>query len=65
MWQMTTSINNLILGKLYVDYYGSTMHIQSNHKLACGLKFREQSIVDRTPHQVLKAKELVSALPPC
>jgi hypothetical protein len=65
MWQVTTLINNLILGKLYVDHYGSTMHIQGNQELACGLKFSEQSIVDHTPHQVLKAKELVSSLPPC
>jgi hypothetical protein len=64
MWQVTTSINNLILGKLYVDHYG-TMRIQGNRELSCRLKFKEQSIVDRTPHQVLKTKELISALPPC
>jgi hypothetical protein len=51
MWQVTTSINNLILGKLYVDHYG-TMRIQGNQELSCRLKFKEQSIVDRTPHQV-------------
>ncbi len=64
MWQVTTSINNLILGKLYVDHYG-TMRIQGNQELSCRLKFKEQSIVDRTPHQVLKIKMLISALPPC
>jgi hypothetical protein len=62
--KVTTSINNLILGKLYVDHYG-TMRIQGNRELSCRLKFKEQSIVDRTPHQVLKIKELISALPPC
>ncbi len=64
MWQVTTSINNLILGKLYVDHYG-TMRIQGNQELSCRLKFKEQSIVDRTPHQVLRTKELISAPPPC
>ncbi|KAH8961162.1 hypothetical protein BDL97_05G036600 [Sphagnum fallax] len=49
--KVTTSINNLILGKLYVDHYG-TMRIQGNRELSCRLKFKEQSIVDRTPHQV-------------
>lgn len=50
--QVTTSIYNLILGKLYVDHYG-TMRIQGNRELSCKLKFKEQSIIDRNPHQVL------------
>jgi hypothetical protein len=54
-WQVTTSIYNLILGKLYVDHYG-TMRIQGNRELSCRLKFKEQSIIDRNPHQVLQAK---------
>lgn len=50
--QVTTSIHNLILGKLYCDHYG-TMRIQGNRELSCRLKFKEQSIIDRNPHQVL------------
>lgn len=50
--QVTTSIYNLILGKLYCDHYG-TMRIQGNHDYSCKLKFKEQSIIDRNPHQVL------------
>lgn len=50
--QVTTSIYNLILGKLYCDHYG-TMRIQGNRNYSCKLKFKEQSIIDRNPHQVL------------
>ncbi|BBN04883.1 oxysterol-binding protein 1 [Marchantia polymorpha subsp. ruderalis] len=49
--KVTTSIYNLILGKLYVDHYG-TMRITGNRDLSCKLKFKEQSIIDRNPHQV-------------
>eukprot|EP00246_Nothoceros_aenigmaticus_P014374 TRINITY_DN5423_c0_g1_i2.p1 TRINITY_DN5423_c0_g1~~TRINITY_DN5423_c0_g1_i2.p1 ORF type:complete len:322 (+),score=38.86 TRINITY_DN5423_c0_g1_i2:1-966(+) len=49
--KVTTSIYNLILGKLYCDHYG-TMRIQGNSGLSCKLKFKEQSIIDRNPHQV-------------
>ncbi|THU62956.1 hypothetical protein C4D60_Mb01t10610 [Musa balbisiana] len=49
--KVTTSIYNLILGKLYCDHYG-TMRIQGNHEYSCKLKFKEQSIIDRNPHQV-------------
>ncbi|KAG2709127.1 hypothetical protein I3760_05G224200 [Carya illinoinensis] len=49
--KVTTSIYNLILGKLYCDHYG-TMRIQANHEYSCKLKFKEQSIIDRNPHQV-------------
>ncbi|GAB2271554.1 Oxysterol-binding protein- protein 1C [Dionaea muscipula] len=49
--KVTTSIYNLILGKLYCEHYG-TMRIQGNRDLCCKLKFKEQSIIDRTPHQV-------------
>ncbi|KAK4387303.1 Oxysterol-binding protein-related protein 1C [Sesamum angolense] len=48
---VTTSIYNLILGKLYCDHYG-TMRIQGNRNYSCKLKFKEQSIIDRNPHQV-------------
>ncbi|KAB5511812.1 hypothetical protein DKX38_028840 [Salix brachista] len=50
--KVTTSIYNLILGKLYCDHYG-TMKIQGNQKYSCKLKFKEQSFIDRNPHQVL------------
>ncbi|MBA0775475.1 hypothetical protein Gotri_010619, partial [Gossypium trilobum] len=49
--KVTTSIYNLILGKLYCDHYG-TMQINGNREYSCKLKFKEQSIVDRNPHQV-------------
>ncbi|KAF5194707.1 Oxysterol-binding protein-related protein 1c [Thalictrum thalictroides] len=49
--KVTTSIYNLILGKLYMDHYG-TMRIQGNREYSCKLKFKEQSIIDRNPHQV-------------
>ncbi|CAI0395541.1 unnamed protein product [Linum tenue] len=49
--KVTTSIYNLILGKLYCDHYG-TMRIEGNRDFSCKLKFKEQSIIDRNPHQV-------------
>ncbi|KAH0858894.1 hypothetical protein HID58_087155 [Brassica napus] len=49
--KVTTSIYNLILGKLYCDHYG-TMRIEGNAEYSCKLKFKEQSIIDRNPHQV-------------
>ncbi|KAJ3672929.1 hypothetical protein LUZ60_006303 [Juncus effusus] len=49
--KVTTSIYNLILGKLYCDHYG-TMRIQGNREYSCKIKFKEQSIIDRNPHQV-------------
>ncbi|XP_058089686.1 oxysterol-binding protein-related protein 1C-like isoform X2 [Magnolia sinica] len=49
--KVTTSIYNLILGKLYCDHYG-TMRIEGNSEYSCKLKFKEQSIIDRNPHQV-------------
>ncbi|XP_057974155.1 oxysterol-binding protein-related protein 1C-like isoform X2 [Malania oleifera] len=49
--KVTTSIYNLILGKLYCDHYG-TMWIEGNRGYSCKLKFKEQSIIDRNPHQV-------------
>ncbi|KAL2893172.1 Oxysterol-binding protein-related protein 1C [Bienertia sinuspersici] len=48
--KVTTSIYNLILGKLYCEHYG-TMRIQGNREYSCKLKFKEQSIIDRTPRQ--------------
>ena len=49
--QVTTSIYNLILGKIYCDHHG-TMKIEGNGKYSCKLKFKEHSIMDRNPHQV-------------
>ncbi|KAJ6938109.1 oxysterol-binding protein-related protein 1C-like [Populus alba x Populus x berolinensis] len=49
--KVTTSIYNLILGKLYCDHYG-TMRLEGNCGYSCKLKFKEQSIIDRNPHQV-------------
>ncbi|KAH9721341.1 Oxysterol-binding protein-related protein 2A [Citrus sinensis] len=49
--KVTTSIYNLILGKIYCDHHG-TMEIHGNCQYSCKLKFKEQSILDRNPHQV-------------
>ncbi|XP_061350274.1 oxysterol-binding protein-related protein 1D isoform X2 [Gastrolobium bilobum] len=49
--KVTTSIYNIILGKIYCDHYG-TMHIKGSGNYSCKLKFKEQSIIDRNPHQV-------------
>ncbi|KAK6138643.1 hypothetical protein DH2020_027629 [Rehmannia glutinosa] len=48
--KVTTSIYNLILGNIYCDHHG-TMHIQGNRQYSCKLKFKEQSILERNPHQ--------------
>ncbi|KAI9076679.1 hypothetical protein K1719_041444 [Acacia pycnantha] len=50
--KVTTTIYNLILGKIYCDHHGS-MDIRGNRQYSCRLKFKEQSILDRNPHQVL------------
>ncbi|KAL6007891.1 Oxysterol-binding protein-related protein 2A [Asimina triloba] len=49
--KVTTTIYNLIFGKVYCDHHG-TMNITGNHQHSCRLKFKEQSILDRNPHQV-------------
>ncbi|KAK4493502.1 hypothetical protein RD792_005679 [Penstemon davidsonii] len=49
--KVTTSIYNLILGNIYCDHHG-TMQIQGNRQHSCKVKFKEQSILDRNPHQV-------------
>lgn len=49
--KVTTSIYNIILGKIYCDHYG-TMRIKGSGNYSCKLKFKEQSIIDRNPHQV-------------
>ncbi|CAH9086190.1 unnamed protein product [Cuscuta europaea] len=49
--KVTTSIYNIILGKIYCDHHG-TMHIRGNRQHSCTLKFKEQSLLERNPHQV-------------
>ncbi|CAH8252157.1 unnamed protein product [Arabidopsis lyrata] len=49
--KVTTSIYNIILGKLYCDHYG-TMRIKGGSNYSCRLKFKEQSVIDRNPRQV-------------
>jgi oxysterol-binding protein 1 len=48
--KVTTSIYNIIIGKIYCDHYG-TMRIKGSGQYSCKLKFKEQSIIDRNPHQ--------------
>ncbi|XP_074339355.1 oxysterol-binding protein-related protein 2A-like isoform X2 [Apium graveolens] len=57
--KVTTTIYNLILGKLYCDHHG-TMQINGNRQYSCKLKFKEQSILDRNPRQVNGSVEDVS-----
>ncbi|XP_072970248.1 oxysterol-binding protein-related protein 2A-like isoform X3 [Typha angustifolia] len=49
--KVTTSIYNLILGKVYCNHHG-TMHIKGNRQYSCNLKFKEHSFLDRSPRQV-------------
>ncbi|XBI10318.1 hypothetical protein VPH35_137620 [Triticum aestivum] len=49
--KVTTTINNLILGKLYCNHHG-IMHIKGNRQYSCKLKFKEPSLLDRNPHLV-------------
>ncbi|KAG5067149.1 hypothetical protein JHK86_010880 [Glycine max] len=49
--KVTTSIYNLILGKVYCVHYG-TMRVEGNRDYLCKIKFKEQSIIDRNPHQI-------------
>ncbi|XP_028804389.1 oxysterol-binding protein-related protein 2A [Neltuma alba] len=49
--KVTTTIYNLILGKIYCDHHGN-MDIRGNRQYSCRLKFKEQTILDRNPHQV-------------
>ncbi|XP_024010109.1 oxysterol-binding protein-related protein 2B isoform X3 [Eutrema salsugineum] len=57
--KVTTTIYNILLGKLYCDHHG-TMQIRGNRQYSCTLKFKEQSILDRNPHQVNGVVEDVS-----
>ncbi|XP_072987036.1 oxysterol-binding protein-related protein 2A-like isoform X2 [Typha latifolia] len=49
--KVTTTIYNLILGKVYCNHHG-TMNIRGNRQYSCKLKFKEQSFLDRNPRQV-------------
>ncbi|KAF7840184.1 oxysterol-binding protein-related protein 1B-like [Senna tora] len=49
--KVTTSIYNLILGKVYCEHYG-TMCIEGNQEYTCKIKFKEKSIINRNPYQV-------------
>lgn len=59
--KVTTTINNLIIGKLYVDHYG-TMKLQSSEGLLAKAKFKEQSFMEKNPHQVRQQEALVASL---
>ncbi|XP_021738127.1 oxysterol-binding protein-related protein 2B-like isoform X2 [Chenopodium quinoa] len=49
--KVTTSIHNLIIGKIYCDHHGM-MHIRGNRQYSCNLKFKGQTFLDRNPRQV-------------
>ncbi|KAL0873569.1 hypothetical protein Bca101_023274 [Brassica carinata] len=49
--KVTSTIYNIILGKLYCDHHG-VMQIRGNRQHSCTLKFKEQSLLERNPHQV-------------
>ncbi|XP_074561402.1 oxysterol-binding protein-related protein 1B-like [Curcuma longa] len=49
--KVTTTIYNLIVGKVYCNHHG-TMNIRGNKEFSCTLKFREQALLDRNPRQV-------------
>ncbi|CAH8325892.1 unnamed protein product [Eruca vesicaria subsp. sativa] len=49
--KVSSTIYNIILGKLYCDHHG-VMQIRGNRQYSCTLKFKEQSILERNPHQV-------------
>eukprot|EP00898_Chlorokybus_atmophyticus_P008225 jgi/Chlat1/8403/Chrsp80S07909 len=50
--KVTTSIHNLIIGRLYVDHRGTMTIVSSKTKSIARLKFKEQGMMDRNPHQV-------------
>ncbi|OAY75711.1 Oxysterol-binding protein-related protein 2A [Ananas comosus] len=49
--KVTTTICNIILGKLYCNHHG-TMDIWGNRQHSCKLKFKEHSLLERNPRQV-------------
>ncbi|KAK7295033.1 hypothetical protein RJT34_17936 [Clitoria ternatea] len=48
--KVTTTIHNLILGKIYCDHHGN-MDIHGNRQYSCRLKFKQKTILKRN-HQV-------------
>uniref|UniRef100_A0A453J9Q1 Uncharacterized protein n=1 Tax=Aegilops tauschii subsp. strangulata TaxID=200361 RepID=A0A453J9Q1_AEGTS len=51
LYQVTTTINNLIIGRLYCHHHG-TMKISGNRQHSCKLTFKQQSFLERNPRQV-------------
>lgn len=49
--QVNSSINNLIIGKIYIDH-GGIMRIRSNSGLVARLKFHETGMLTREAHLV-------------
>ncbi|KQJ97750.1 hypothetical protein BRADI_3g33020v3 [Brachypodium distachyon] len=49
--KVTTTINNLIIGRVYCHHHG-TMNIRGNRQYSCKLMFKEQSFLERNPRQV-------------
>ncbi|KAI0499789.1 hypothetical protein KFK09_017997 [Dendrobium nobile] len=49
--KVTTTIYNIILGKVYCDHHG-TMNIHGNFQYSCKLKFKDHALLDRNPRQV-------------
>ena len=51
VYQVTTTINNVIIGQIYCNHYG-TMSITGNRGYSCKLIFKRQSFLERNPRQV-------------
>ncbi|XP_020592556.1 oxysterol-binding protein-related protein 2A-like [Phalaenopsis equestris] len=49
--KVTTTIYNLILGKVYCDHHG-TMNIHGNRQYSCKLKFKDHTLLNQNPRQV-------------
>ncbi|CAD6209088.1 unnamed protein product [Miscanthus lutarioriparius] len=49
--KVTTTINNLIIGRVYCHHHG-TMNISGNRGYSCKLIFKQQSFLERNPRQV-------------
>ncbi|KQK24131.1 oxysterol-binding protein-related protein 1B [Brachypodium distachyon] len=49
--KVTTTINNIIIGRLYCHHHG-TMTITGNKQYSCKLTFKQQSFLERNPRQV-------------
>ena len=62
--QVVSSINNLIIGKIYVDHGGVMRITSSATGMVCKLKFREQGILSRhEAHEVCALLRLSLAMP--